>query len=122
MKPRLEVPAELRTMAERAIDQSEKAFEMYLAAASNWLGAMPTPTSDVSKKSLSFAEQNVKAAFDHARKLVHASDPQEAIQLQSEFLKSQMTAARAQMEEIAEAVSSAGKEATEGKFRLGGST
>jgi hypothetical protein len=45
--------------------------------------------TELSKQALSFTEQNMKAAFDHARKLVQATDLQQAMQIQSEFLKSQ---------------------------------
>ena len=119
---KFEVPAELRNMAEKAIDQSEKAFEMFFGAASKSIAAVPTPASEVSRKSLSFAEQNMKAAFDHARRLARASDPQEAMQIQSDFLKNQMTTAADQMKQIAEGIASVAKEATEGKFRVGSSS
>ena len=55
------------------------------------------PATEVSKQALSFAEQNMKASFDHARKLVRAADLQEAMQNQSEFLKSQFTNAEEHM-------------------------
>ena len=115
---KFEVPAELRNMAERAIDQSERAFDLFFDAASKSIATIPIPASDISNKSLSFTEQNARAAFDHARKLLHASDPQEAMQIQSEFLKNQMTTAREQMMQISEAMASVAKDATEGKFSL----
>ena len=39
---------------------------------------------------------NVNAAFDLAQKLVHAKDPQEVFQLQSEFVKIQLNAIQEQ--------------------------
>ena len=120
-EPKFEVPVELRDMAEKAIDQSEKAFDMFFGAASKSIEAVPTPALEMSRKSFSFAEENMKAVFDHARKLVRASDPQEAIQIQSEFLKNHMTTAGDQMKQIAEGIASAAKDATEGKFRDGSS-
>jgi len=117
--PKFEVPAELRAMAEKAIDQSEKAFDMFFDAANKSIEAIPAPASDLSKKSLTFVEQNVKAAFDHARKLAHASDPQEAMQIQAEFLKSQMTAAGEQLTQIAQSVTAATKDAAS-KFKPAG--
>ena len=47
---------------------------------------MPGAGTEMSKQALSFTEQNMKAAFEHARKLVHATDLQEAMRIQSEFL------------------------------------
>jgi hypothetical protein len=58
----------------------------------------------------------LKAAFDHARKLVHATDLQEAMQIQSEFLKSQFTNAGEHMRQITGEVMSAAKDASKSKF------
>ena len=63
----------------------------------------------MSKQALSLTEQNMKAAFDHARKLVHATDLQQAMQIQSEFLKSQFTNAGEHMRQITGGVMSAVK-------------
>src|SRR5882762_10394038 len=99
-EPKLEVPAELREMAEKTIDQAEKAFGMFFDAAGKSMASIPSPGTEISKQALSFTEQNLKAAFDHARKLVHATDLQEAMQIQSEFLKSQFTSAGEHMRQI----------------------
>jgi phasin len=109
---KLQVPTELRYSAEKTIDQAEKAFDMFFDAANKSMASIPLPTMEISKKALSLAEQNMKAAFDHARKLVHATDLQEAMQLQSEFLKNQFTNAGEQMKQIAEGVMSAAKDAS----------
>jgi phasin len=73
------------------------------------MAAIPGPGTDVSKQALSFTEQNMKAAFENARKLVHATDLQEAMRIQSEFLKSQFTNAGEHMREITGQIMSAGK-------------
>ena len=54
----------------------------------------------MSKQALSLTQQNITAAFEHARKLVHATDLQEAMRIQSEFLKSQFTNAGEHMRQI----------------------
>jgi phasin len=98
--PKLEVPAELRELAEKTIDQAEKAFGMFFDAAGKAMTPVSSPGTEISKQALSFTEQNMKAAFDHARKLVHATDLQEAMRIQSEFLKSQFTNAGEHMRQI----------------------
>lgn len=108
-EPKLEVPAELRELAEKTIDQAEKAFGLFFDAAGKSMAAIPGPGTDVSKQALSFTEQNMKAAFENARKLVHATDLQEAMRIQSEFLKSQFTNAGEHMREITGQIMSAGK-------------
>ena len=121
-EPKFEVPAELRNMAERTIEQAEKAFDMFFEAANKSMASIPSPTMAISKEVLSLAEQNMKASFDHARNLVHAADVQEAMQIQSEFLKNQFSNAEEQMKQIAEGVMSAAKGVTTGKFKVGPSS
>jgi phasin len=112
IEPKLEVPSELRDLAEKTIDQAEKAFGMFFDAASKSMTTVPGPGSEISKQALSFTEQNMRAAFEHARKLVHATDLQEAMRLQSEFLRSQFTNAGEHMRQISGGVMSAAKDAT----------
>jgi len=114
-EPKLEVPAELRDLAEKTIDQAEKAFGLFFDAASKSISSIPNPGADISKQALSFTEQNMKAAFEHARRLVHATDLQQAMQIQSEFLRSQFTNAGEHMRQITGGVMSAAKDATKGK-------
>jgi phasin len=109
MEPKLEVPAEVRDLAAKTIDQAEKAFGMFFDAANKSVASIPAPASAVSKQALTFTEQNMKAAFDHARKLVHARDLNEAMQIQSEFLRSQFTNAGEHMRNISSGVLSATK-------------
>jgi len=99
-EPKLEVPTELRELAEKTIEQAERAFEMFFEAANKSVGAIPGPATNVSKQALTFTEQNMKSAFEHARKLVHATDLQQALQIQSEFLRSQFTNAGEHMRQI----------------------
>jgi len=106
---KLEVPAELRDLAEKTIDQAERAFGMFFDAASKSMAAIPGAGTEVSKQALSLTEQNMKAAFEHARKLVHATDLQEAMRIQSDFLRSQFTNAGEHMRDITGKVMSAGK-------------
>src|ERR1700694_6329198 len=115
MEPKLEVPAELRKLREKTIDQAEKAFGMFFDAANKSIASIPTPGTEMSKQALSLTEQNVKAAFEHARKLVHATDLQQAMQIQSEFLRSQFTNAGEHMRQISGEVMSAAKDASKGR-------
>ena len=116
IEPKLEVPAELRDLAEKTIDQAEKAFGMFFDAANKSVTSMPNPGTEISKQALSFTEQNMKAAFEHARKLVHATDLQQALQIQSEFLRSQFTNAGEHMRQISSGVMNAAKDATKVKL------
>jgi phasin len=110
IEPKLEVPAELRDLAEKTIDQAEKAFGLFFDAASKSIASVPNPGGDISKQALSFTEQNMKAAFDHARKLVQATDLQQAMQIQSEFLKRQFTNAGQHLQQITSEIMSSARD------------
>ncbi|HVX76075.1 MAG TPA: phasin [Bradyrhizobium sp.] len=110
-EPKLEVPIELRELAEKTIEQAERAFEMFFEAANRSVGTIPGPAMNVSKQTLTFTEQNMKSAFDYARKLVHATDLQQALQIQSEFLRSQFTNAGEHMRQITGNVASGATDA-----------
>ena len=112
VEPKIEVPAELRDLVEKTIDQTEKAFGMFFDAANKSVASMPNPGTEISRQALTFTEQNMKAAFEHARKLVHATDLQQAMQIQSEFLRSQFTNAGEHMRQITGEVMAAAKDAT----------
>lgn len=114
-----EIPTEMRDFAEKSVEQARKAFDGFLSAANKAVDTVQGSTatvqssaSDATKKTLSYAEQNVAAAFDHAQKLVRAADLQEALQLQSEYARSQFAAMQAQMKEIGELAQSAARTAT----------
>lgn len=105
---KLEVPAQIKEVAEKTIDQAERGFSAFIEAASKSVSMIPNPTTDMSLKALSLTEQNMKAAFDHAKKLLQANDLQEAMRLQTEFLKAQYEAATEQLKEMGTSVRSAG--------------
>jgi len=101
-----EIPNELRDFAERSVEQARKAFEGFLTVAQRTVGAAgdavaTTPSArSMSAHVLAYTEQNVNAAFDLAHKLVKAKDPQEALALQSEYMKSQLAALQTQAKEL----------------------
>jgi phasin len=115
IEPKLEVPAELRELADKTIEQAERAFGMFFEAASKSMTSVPGGGNEISRQALLFTEQNTKAAFEHARKLVHATDLQEAMRIQSEFLRSQFTSAGEHMRHITGEVMSVAKDAMKGR-------
>ena len=71
------------------------------------LAGVPVAIKDLNAKVMTIAQTNAKAAFDHAEALVKAADPQEALALQTEYLKAQMAALQEQAKELGEAAKSA---------------
>jgi phasin len=101
-----EVPNELRDFAERSVEQARKAFEGFLTVAQRASGVAGEAAKttqgakSVSAHVLSYTERNVNAAFDLAQKLVKAKDPQEALALQSEYMRTQLAVLQEQAKEL----------------------
>jgi phasin len=108
-KMTMQVPEAVREVAEKAVEQTEKAFGLFLSAANSSVAMMPSPATDISKKTLALTEQNMKSAFDYARKLLHAKDIQEVLRIQSDFFNSQLAAAQEQMKQMGTGAVSAAK-------------
>ena len=81
---KLEVPTDIRELVAKTIDQTERAFSFFFDAANASILSEPAKTA------LLLAQQNVKASFDHARKLANAKDLQETMALQAEFLRTRI--------------------------------
>jgi phasin len=105
-KMTMEVPTQIKEFAEKTLDQAEKGFNAFIEAANKSVGMMPGPATDMSKKVLAMTEQNLRATFDHSKKLLHAKDVQEAFHIQTEFLKAQYAAATEQLKEMGSSVRS----------------
>lgn len=114
--PAFEVPTEIREMAVRSVEQARQAMDGFVSAANKAFdaldGSATTAMKDMRAKSFSFAEKNLKAAFDHAQKLAHAKDPAEAMRLQAEFMQAQFEEMRKQMAEFGAAAQAGVAEAT----------
>jgi phasin len=94
-----QIPAEVRDFAEKSVEQARKAFEGFSGAAQKAIASVDTSAipfsegaKDVGVTVMSYAESNVKAAFDHAQRLVQAKDVHEVMELQSQFVKAQFEA------------------------------
>ncbi len=105
------IPDEIRDMTSKSVDEARKAFESFIEAAhkataqvEGTANALQASAKEASTKALSFTEANVKAAFDHAQKLVQAKDPQEILTHQTEFVKKQLAAIEAHAKELGAAV------------------
>ena len=105
--PKYDVPPEMREFAEKSVEQARKAVDGFLGAARKTADTLESSASTVQssgkeavRKTFSYAEQNIAAAFDLAQRLVRAKDVQEAMQIQAEFARSQFAAMQSQMKEF----------------------
>jgi phasin len=105
--PGYEIPSEMRDFAEKSVEQARKAIDGFLGAAQKTVdtfegsaSTVQTSAKDATRKTFTYAEQNISAAFDLAQKMVRAKDVQEAMQYQAEFVRAQFEAMQAQMKEF----------------------
>lgn len=115
-----EVPSEMREFAERSVDQARKAFDGFIGAAHKAVDtahgsaeSARVNTQDAARKAIAYAETNVGAAFDLARKLVQSKDLTEVLEHQSEFVKAQIAALQVQLKDIGEAAQDAAAKAAD---------
>lgn len=105
-----EIPEQIRTFAEKSVEQAKKAVDDFLAATHQAVAKVESSSTtvqsgalDLNKKVLSLAEENLANAFAHAQKLIQAKDPQELLTLQGEYLKSQAASFGEQVRQIGDA-------------------
>jgi phasin len=88
-KMTMEVPPQVRDFAIKSVNQAERAISSFMESASKSVAVVPSPMNDAAQQALVITEKNLKAAFEHARKLMNAKDISEVMQLQTEFLRNQ---------------------------------
>jgi phasin len=120
--PNYDIPPEMRDFAEKSVEQARKAMDGFIGAAQKTVdtfeGSATTvqaSAKDMTRKTFSYAEQNIAAAFELAQKMVRAKDVQEAMQAQAEFVRSQFEAMQTQMKEFGSLAQSAIKQPTSKK-------
>jgi phasin len=120
--PNYDIPPEMRDFAEKSVEQARKAMDGFIGAAQKTVdtfeGSATTvqaSAKDMTRKTFSYAEQNIAAAFELAQRMVRAKDVQEAMQAQAEFVRSQFEAMQTQMKEFGSMAQSAMKQPTSKK-------
>ena len=113
-----ELPAELRAMAERGVEQAKSAFDKCmqgaheaLSAFDQWFKESQAGAHDIGTKAMTFAQRNVESAFEFAQNIAQAQNVEEVVKRQTEFVPSQIQALGEQAKELGE---TAAKLTTEG--------
>ena len=119
----LEIPKEMRAVAEQSVEQGKLAFNNYLQAAQEavsafdqWVKTSQVGAQSLYNKAINFAQRNVLSAFEFAQQIVQAKDIKELTQTQTEFVQSQMQVLSEQVKDLGE---TATKTAKEGMKNLG---
>jgi phasin len=105
----------MRAFAEESVKQARNAFDTFIDAAQkavntaeNSAESARASVKDVAQLSMRYAEANIASSFDFAQKLVRAKDAQEAMQLHTDYVKTQMRVLGDQAQDMATAATRAG--------------
>jgi phasin len=116
--PEFEIPATVREMAGRSVEQAKDAYGRFVEAArqaqdmvAKSTDVMATGAKEMNEKVFSFAEANARAAFDVATRLSQARDVKEVLEIQTQFARHQMEAYTQQAQEIARIVATSAQKA-----------
>ena len=104
---RFEIPADMRALAEKSVEQAKQAFDIFVSAAQHAVNTAETQAAtaqagakEVGELAMTFAERNITSAFTFAQKLLQARDPKDVMALHSEYANSQIAALTEQANEL----------------------
>ena len=102
-----EIPAEMRALAEKSVDQARQAFETFMSAATQAASTADKQAAgaragvkEVGELAVRFAQRNVASSFEFAQQLVRAKDSQEVMALHADYVKRQIAALSEQTKEL----------------------
>src|SRR6476659_7131402 len=85
---RSDIPADMRTLAEKIVEQAKQAFDLFISAAQhavstaeNQAASAQAGAKEVGELAMGFAERNIASSFEFARKLLLAKDPNDVMAL-----------------------------------------
>jgi len=123
MSPQMdfEIPASVRDLASRSVDQAREAYNRFLEASrqaqelvSKSTDVFASGVREISEKTVKYTEANLQANFELAQRLVHAKDLKEALDIQSQFARQQMETFAQQAQELSRLLAQSAQKAAPG--------
>jgi hypothetical protein len=90
----------MRAIAEQNLNQSKAALEGLSTVARNAVRSVDRQSSAICEHSIAAAEQTLSNAFDFAHKVIRIKEPQELVQIQSDFVSRQAQVLGCQTKEL----------------------
>jgi phasin len=110
------VPPEMRKFAEQSVQQAKRAFDELMSATQKAVttfeghaSTAQTTALELQRKVVTYSERNIGASLEFAQKLLQAKSPTDAMNLHSEYVKSQMQTLSEQAQDIAQSAAKAAK-------------
>jgi hypothetical protein len=88
--------------AEQITGRTQEATENYFRWLQTTMSASPWSNTELNKKLLSYATENVSAAFGFVQKLSQAKNLEDVVKIQTEFMTTQMNSFNEQAKNIGE--------------------
>jgi phasin len=105
--PKFEMPTEMRTFAEKSMEQAKLALDSFISATKQAVNTAETQAAtartgakETGELAMRFAESNMAASFEFAQRLLRAKDPQELTALHAEYVKTQVETLTDQAKEL----------------------
>jgi len=105
------IPENMDEAAEQSIDQARGAMENYIDFFQKRMFASPWANTELTKKIQSYAGKNIATTFEFAQQLGKAKNFQELVQIQKEFMETQLKALSEQMKDFGETATKAATDA-----------
>ena len=94
---------EAKQAIQQTVKQTEGAMDNYFNLLQQTMSAAPWGKTDFGEKLKSFTEQNIAAAHHHIQKLSQARDFQDFIEIQTEYMQTQLSLFADQAKQLGEA-------------------
>ena len=106
-KPTMEIPAAMREMAERNVEQARTAYTQFMDMArqaqdmvAKSSDAVASSAKEVQARALRYAQENVDASFSFASDLAKARDLKEFLEIQQRYAQKQAMVYTQQAQEL----------------------
>jgi phasin len=113
-----EIPASVRDLASKSVDQAREAYNRFLEAARQAQDVVlkssdviSSGAREIGEKTVKYTEANLQANFDLAQRLVRAKDIKEALDIQNQFARQQMETFAHQAQELTRLVAQSAQKA-----------
>ena len=117
---RFEIPADMRALAEKSVEQAKQAFDIFISAAQHAVSTAETQAanaqagaSEMGELAIGFGERNIASSFAFAQKLLLAKDPRDVVALHTDYVNSQISALTDQAKELSKRAAKMGSQGTQ---------
>jgi phasin len=115
-----EIPADMRALAEKSVEQAKQAFDIFISAAQHAVNTAETQAAsaqagakEMGELATGFAERNIVSTFEFVQKLLQARDPKDVMALHSEYVNAQVLTLTNQAKELAKRAGQASGQGTQ---------